>query len=313
MKNFAIVTDSSCDITSSLKERFDIDGVIRGVVYAPDGTQMLSDIDWENISPEEYYSSMQGRNVLYKTATPSAGEIINVFEPILRSGRDILSISLSSAISGTYQIVQSTANELLLKYPERKIVCVDSLRYASAAALLISLASEKRSSNATLEDTAEYLNEIKYSIHQMGPLDDLFFCVKTGRISNFKALFGTLIGVNSMADFNREGISQMVGKAKGKKAALKATVNYITETIKNPEEQIIFIAHSNRAESANLLAEELRRTLNPKDIIISHIGMSCGASIGPGLYAAYYLGKPISDGAVDEKNIMETILKRKNN
>ena len=127
MNNFAIVTDSSCDITSDLKERFGIDGVIRGIVYAPDGTQMLSDIDWENISPEEYYTSMQGRNVLYKTATPSAGEVFNVFDPILSSGRDILSISLSSAISGTLQIIQTVANELQEKYPEIKIICIDSL------------------------------------------------------------------------------------------------------------------------------------------------------------------------------------------
>lgn len=312
MNNFAIVTDSSCDINSSLMKKFGIDGVIRGVVYAPDGTQLLADIDWENISPEEFYTSMKGRNILYKTATPSAGEVLNVLEPVLQSGRDILTISLSSAISGTFQIVQTAANELLEKYPERKIVCVDSLRYASAAALLVTLASKKRKSGASIEETAEYLNEIKYSIHQMGPLDDLFFCVKTGRITNFQALFGTLIGVNSLADFSRKGMSLVVGKAKGKKAAFNATVNYITETIKNPEEQIIFIAHSNREESAKLLAEELKKRLNPKDIIINHIGMSCGASIGPGLYAAYYVGNPISEGEVDEKKTMESILKSKN-
>ena len=310
MGDFVIIPDSSCDVTKELRERFGIENVIRGIVYPPDGSQMLADVDWETMTPEQYYTSMQGRKILYKTATPPIGEITDVFEPILKSGKDILSISLSSGISGTYQVVQNVAKDLLEKYPERKILCVDSLRYASAAALLGSLACEKKNSGATIEETADYLNVIKQSIHQMGPLDDLFFCVKTGRISNFQAFFGTLIGVNSFADFSNQGLPAVIGKVKGKRVALETTIRYIEETIKNPEEQIIFVAHSNREESAKLLAEKIREKFKPKDVIINPIGMSCGSSIGPGLYAAYYLGEPISDGEVNERSIMEKIVKK---
>ena len=310
MGDFVIIPDSSCDVTKELRERFGIENVIRGIVYPPDGSQMLADVDWETMTPEQYYTSMQGRKILYKTATPPIGEITDVFEPILKSGKDILSISLSSGISGTYQVVQNVAKDLLEKYPERKILCVDSLRYASAAALLVSLACEKKNSGATIEETADYLNVIKQSIHQMGPLDDLFFCVKTGRISNFQEFFGTLIGVNSFADFSNQGLPAVIGKVKGKRVALETTIRYIEETIKNPEEQIIFVAHSNREESAKLLAEKIREKFKPKDVIINPIGMSCGSSIGPGLYAAYYLGEPISDGEVNERSIMEKIVKK---
>jgi len=310
MNNFAIIADSSCDLTKDLRKRFGVDALIRGIVYKPDGTQILADVDWETITPENYYRSMQGRKVLYKTATPPIGEIREVFEKFLKDGRDILSISLSTGISGTFQIVQNTANELLQEYPDRKIICVDSLRYASAEGLLVSLACQKRDSGAKIEETAEYLNTIKHTIHQIGPLDDLFFCAKTGRITNAQAFFGTLIGVNSFADFSNKGLSAILGKVKGKRAAFDVTVEYVKKTIKNPKEQIIFIAHSDREENAKLLAQELKNTLNPKDVIINPIGMSCGSSIGPGLYAAYYLGDPISDDEVSERKIMEGILKK---
>lgn len=313
MSNFEIIPDSSCDMTKVLREKYGINHIIRGVVYKPDGTQIFADIDWETTTPEEYFNSMKGRKVLYKTATPPIGEIVEVFEPILKEGKDILSISLSTGISGTYTAVKTIAEDLMKKYPERKIICIDSLRYASAIALLVTKAVEKKNSGATIDETAEYVNTIKNCIHQMGPLDDLFFCVKTGRITNFQAFFGTLIGVNSLGDFSNKGLAAVLGKVKGHPNALNVTVKYIAETIENPEEQTIFISHSNREKSAHILAEKIREEINPKEIIINSIGMSCGSSIGPGLCAAYYIGKPISDGEITERNLMDNIIKDINN
>ena len=194
------------------------------------------------------------------------------------------------------------------KYPERKIIVVDSMRYSTALSLLVILAAQKRQSGATLEETAAFVEENKHRIHQMGPMDDLFFLVKTGRISNFKAFFGTLVGINPMADFNRQGMSQVLGKFKGKKAALDAVIRYMRETIENPEEQIIFVAHSNRQQAAELLADMIRKEFSPKEIIINHIGMSCGASIGPGLCAAFYQGAEVSEGMEKEIAIMNDII-----
>ena len=312
MGDFVIIPDSSSDMTSSLRERFGVPGVVRGVVYYPDGSQHLVDVDWETMAPEEYYESMKGRKILYKTATPPVGEMMSVYEPFLKEGKDILTISLSSALSGSYQGCCAIAKELMEKYPERKIICVDSMRYASAATLLTVLACQKRDEGASIEETAEYLNKIKHSVHQMGPLDDLFFCVKTGRISNFKALFGTLIGVNSMGDFSTEGLSAVVGKVKGHRPALNASIEYIKRTVKNPQEQIIFVAHSNREESAKYLAQRIKDEIAPKEVIINPIGMSCGASIGPGLCAAYYIGDPVSENNAVEKKVLEDIIREMN-
>jgi len=308
MSDFVIIPDTSCDLVKDLRERFEIDDYISGIVYFPDGHSEFADLDWERHDPKEFFESMSDKKTIYKTACAPTGDIIEVYEKYLKQGKDILAICLSTGVSGTYSVCEIVKKELEEKYPERKIICIDSLRYSTSLSLLCIMAANKRKEGATIDETAEYIESVKHRIHQMGPMDDLFFLCKTGRISNFKAFFGTLVGVNPMADFNRQGLAEVLAKFKGKKAAFDAVIRYMKETIENPEEQIIFVAHSNRPEAAQLLADMIQKEFSPKEIIISHIGMSCGASIGPGLCAAFYYGSEISENCEKEKEIMQQII-----
>ena len=308
MSDFVIIPDTSCDLTRPLRERFDIQDYLGGLIYFPDGHCEVSDLDWDRYDPKTFYESMSDKKTIYKTASPPTGETLKIFEKNLKAGKDILCITLSSALSGTYQACELVKSELLNKYPERKIICVDSMRYSTALSLLVIMATMKRQEGASLEETAKYIEENKHRVHQMGPMDDLFFLCKTGRISNFKAFFGTLIGINPMADFNRKGLSEVLGKFKGKKAAFDAVIKYMRGTIENPEEQIVFVAHSNRPAAAELLRDMIVKEFNPKEVIINDVGMSCGASIGPGLCAAFYLGREISEDMEYEKDLMNKIL-----
>ena len=308
MNKFVIIPDSSSDLNKELRERFHIPDYVRGTFYYPDGREVTADLDWEQMDPETYYTSMSGRKMLYKTASAQRGNILEVYERQLKEGKDILAVTLSSGLSGTYQVCQKVAEELMEKYPERKIIVVDSLRYSTALSLLVIKGCQKQQEGATLEETAEYLERIKHTIHQMGSMDDMFFLVKTGRISNFKAFFGTIVGINAMADFNRKGLSQVLGKFKGKKRAFDAVIEYMHGTIIDPEKQIIFVAHSNREQAAQALAQRVQEEFSPREIVINHVGMSCGASIGPGLCAVFYEGKEISENMEQEQALMNQII-----
>ncbi len=313
MSDFVIIPDASSDLTKDLRERFHIPDYVRGTMYYPDGKEAVVGLDWELMDPATFYTSMSGRKALYKTASAQRGNIIEVYENQLKAGKDILAVTLSSALSGTNQVCRKVAEELLEKYPQRKIIVVDSLRYSTALSLLVIKASQKQQEGATLEETAAYLESIKHRIHQIGPMDDMFFLVKTGRVSNFKAFFGTLIGINPMADFNRNGLSQVLGKFKGKKRAFDAVIEYIRGTIENPQEQILFVAHSNREQAAHMLAQRVQEEFSPKEIIINHIGMSCGASIGPGLCAVFYEGRELSENMEYEQALMDEIINNQKN
>ena len=307
MNDFVIIPDSGCDLTTELREKFGIDDILAGIIYFPDGHQDYADIDWKKMSPQEYYGSMKGRTVLYKTAYPPAGDTMAKFEHYLKQGKDVLSLSLSSGVSGTYQTACLVAKELMEKYPERKVICVDTLRYSGAFSLLVMKAAEKRAEGAGIEETAEYINEIKNCVHQIGPLDDLFFCAKTGRINNFQAFFGGLVGVLPMADFNEKGLSEVIIKVKGKRTAYNTAISYVKDRIEDGENQTLFISHSDRKEEALRFAEMIKAEINPKEIIINDVGMSCGSSIGPGLCAVYFIGKKISKDLAEEKEIIKSI------
>ena len=313
MSDFVIIPDASSDLTKELRERFNIPDYIRGTLYHPDGRAVVADLDWEQIDPVTYYTSMSGRKMLYKTASAQRGDIVATYEKQLKEGKDILSITLSSGLSGTYQICKGVAEELMEQYPERKILVIDSLRYSTALSLLVIKASLKQQEGATLEETAEYIMNIRHTIHQMGPMDDMFFLVKTGRVSNFKAIFGTLVGINPMADFNRKGMSQVLGKFKGKKRAFDAVIEYMRGTVIEPEKQIVFVAHSNREQAAQALAQRVQEEFSPKEIIINHVGMACGASIGPGLCAVFYEGREISENMEQEQALMNQIVLNQKN
>lgn len=308
MSNFAIVADTACDLHKGLRERFGVDAYLRGILYHPDGKQESCSLDWETMTAKEYYDSMKGRKALYTTATPPIGEVMETYERFLKEGRDVLSISLSAGLSACWQMTVGVANELMEKYPDRKIICIDSERYSTALALLVIEACLQRDAGKSIDETAAYLDEVKHTVHQMGSMDDLFFLVKTGRVTNFKAFFGQMIGLNIMADFNEKGMSEVVGKLKGPKNMIDATIKYIKEMAIDPENQIMFVAHTNREPAAELLAQRIREEIKPKEVIINTVGAACGATIGPGLCAAFFKGAPTSKDMAVEKGLMEKII-----
>ena len=311
MSSFVIIPDASCDLTRELRQRFDIPEYLRGHITFPDGHDETCSLDWETISAKEYFRTMSDDKAIYKTAGVGISEAETVFEKYLSQGIDVLNITLSSGISSTYSYCKKAAENMQEKYPDRRVICIDSLRYSTALSLLVILAASKKAEGATIDEVAAFVEEKKHCIHQMGPMDDLFFLVRTGRISNAKAFFGSLVGINPMADFNERGVSEVLAKFKGKKAALDAVIKYMRATGKALEDQIIFVAHSNRPEAAEKLRDMIEAEFHPKEIIINSVGMACGANIGPGLCAAFYEGKPISPEMADEKAVMEAILQKK--
>lgn len=313
MADYVILCDSSSDLTKPLRERFDIPDYLHGVIYFPDGHSEPVSLDWETITPEAFYTSMNEHKILYSTAAPVMGDILATFEKYLSAGKDVLSISMSSALSSTFPNVEQAAKELRKKYPQRKIICVDSKRYSTSLALLIIHACQLRDQGLSIEENAARLEQVRDRIHQMGYMSDMFFLVKTGRISNFKAFFANLAGVHLMADFNRKGIAEVLGRCKGKRDATEVLLRYVAETGENLAEQTVFVAHSNRQAEAELMARRVEETFHPKEIIINDIGMGCGASIGPGMVAVFYMGQPISEDSEPERQLMAKLIEERKN
>ena len=169
---------------------------------------------------------------------------------------------------------------------------------------LVIAATRLRAAGKTLDETADWLEENRLRVHQMGVLEDLFFCKRMGRVSGAAAVMGTLVGIRPLADINEKGLSDVIGKTRGLAPALKATVDYMARTVERPEEQIMLLSHSDRPERAEELRAMVEERFHPKELHVVPVCQSCGASIGPGLYAIFYFGRPISSGLTEERSLI---------
>ena len=192
------------------------------------------------------------------------------------------------------------------KYPDRKIICVDSLRYSGGDGLLCSFAGEMKKEGKSLEEVAEWLENNKHRCHQTGTVDDLKFLAKMGRCSNVSAFMGSLINIKPLAEFNRDGMNQIITKVTGYKKLFTAMIEYMKATIE-PEPKRIFVSHSFRKAQWLQLQELIRENFPTAEIIPTTVNMANGSSIGPGMVVTFYMGKEISEGLVEETKLLEEI------
>ena len=305
MADYVLLTDSSTDLTKDLRERFGVDDYLPGNITFPDGHTEESTLDWESISPQDFYTSMS-KDSMYSTGIKGLEVQEAFFEKYLKQGKDILNISLSHALSNTYDSCRKAAENLKEKYPDRKIICVDSLRYSGADGLLVSIAGDMKKEGKSIEEVAQWLEENKHRCHQTGTVDDLKFLAKMGRCSNVSAFMGSLINIKPIAEFNRDGMNQIITKVTGYKKLFAAMIEYMKATIE-PNPKRIFVSHSFRKAQWLQLQELIREEFHPEEIIPTTVNMANGSSIGPGMVVAFYMGKEISEGLVEETKILEEI------
>lgn len=304
MKPFDILADSSCDLTEAFQQKYDI-RVIPGHLRLPDHSEVLTYPNWELFDREEFYADLKRRPTEYTTSPANVTEIAEVLEDCARRGHDALLLTISSGISGTYNFALQARKQVLEKYPDMTILCVDSLRFGPGHGLMTVRAAELRAAGADLETTAAWIEDNKNRYHQAGWLDDLSFVARKGRITHPKAFFGTLAGIKPIGEFDYNGLTTVIGKVKGAQKAYEVLLTYIAETVEKPEEQTFFIAQTNRLPQAETFKRMIEERFHPREVLIQDVHPCCGVNIGPGLMAAYYVGKPISSDLSAEREILE--------
>ena len=306
MKSFVILADATCDLSEEFQKEYDI-GVIPGHIALPDGTEIPAFLKWEKYSREDFYASLKKNPNGYSTSPANVAEFSAAMEPYAAENVGVLLLTISSGISGAFNFASQAREELLRKYPSAEIRIVDSMRFGPGFGLMAVYASMLRSQGKTLAETAQWLEDNKNRFHQAGWLDDLSFVAKKGRITQPKAFFGTLAGVKPIGEFDYNGLTTVLGKVKGAKTAYSVLLGYIEATIENPEEQIIFIAQTNRLPQAMEYKKMIEEKFRPKAVFVNDVFPSCGINIGPGLMAAYYMGKPISKDLSEERALFDKL------
>ena len=306
MKSFVILADATCDLSEEFQKEYDIE-VIPGHIALPDGTEIPAFLKWEKYSREDFYASLKKNPNGYSTSPANITEFAAALEPYAAKGIGVLLMTISSGISGAFGFASQAREDLLQKYPSAEIRIVDSMRFGPGFGLMAVHASMLRSQGKTLAETTQWLEDNKNRFHQAGWLDDLSFVAKKGRITQPKAFFGTLAGVKPIGEFDYNGLTTILGKVKGAKTAYPVLLGYMEATIENPEDQIIFIAQTNRLPQAMEYKKMIEEKFHPKAVFVNDVFPSCGINIGPGLMAAYYMGKPISRDLSEERALFDKL------
>ena len=298
-EKFVIVVDSTCDLDENFQKEYDIE-VIPGHFVSPDGKEHLSYPNWKEYNREDFYSQLKRDPDGFKTSPPNVEEARLFFTEHVKKGEGVIALTLSSGLSGTYAFFEEARKLVEKEYPEAKIHVVDTLRFGPAAGLLAIHTSFRRKEGKSFKETYEWVEQNKNHFHQTGWMDDLKYLAKKGRLTNAKAFFGSLIGIKPIGEFDYNGMTTVIAKGKGEAKTYPLLLEYIAAHIIEPENQIIFVATSNEHKQAEVFKNMIEQRFHPKAVYVTDVHTGCGINIGPGLMAAYYYGKPISKGLVEE-------------
>lgn len=284
MNNFVIITDSSCDLPLSVADNM-------GVAVIPLEINMEGDIRLnDEIDIKEFYEYLRQKHGA-KTSAVNMDRFIEAFEPYVAEGKDLLYIGFSSGLSATFMAGKNAAEELSEKYPERKVIAVDSLCASLGQGLLVKLAVDKKNSGATIEEVAAYVEEIKWNLAHWFTVDDLFFLKRGGRISATTAVLGTVLQFKPVLHVDNEGHLINMTKVRGRNASISALLDKMKETAIDPASQTIYISHGDCYDDAKKLADMITAEYGITDILINEVGPVIGAHSGPGTLALFFLAK----------------------
>jgi len=284
MSGYKIFTDSSCDLPADLLESIGA-GVINLSVYI-DEIQYLNYPDWHGIDPHVYFDMLRD-GTHSKTSAPCVDAFKAEFEPAIKEGNDILYIGFSSTLSGTFNSGRLALAELNEKYPERKLIALDSMNASMGQGMLVYLAAQRRDTGASIEETAVYADEMKLKICHWFTVDDLFHLKRGGRVSAATAIIGTTLGIKPVMHMDSEGHLTKTDTARGRKSSIKVLAERLADGIEDTS--LAYIVHGDCYEDAERLAEMIKAR-GVENVLINYLGPVIGAHSGPGTLAVFYIG-----------------------
>lgn len=239
------------------------------------------------IERHEYYDRIRA-GALVKTSQINAAKATMILEPVFAAGDDVLYIALSTGISGAINSVRIAGEELQEKYPERRLLRLDSLCASLGLALLVMMGVEKKEAGMEIDALYEYLEGMRQHIHHWVTVDDLQHLKRGGRISGGAALIGTVFNIKPIIVISQAGNLPAIDKVQGRKKAIKYLVDMMDKNVKRPIADPVLICHGDVQGEAEYLAEAVRKRFGV-EAIVSTMYHIIGGHVGPGVIALFFV------------------------
>ncbi len=290
---FEIFVDSAANLPAKVVRKYGIH-VISFHTYI-DG-EMIEDFNID-LTPEQerengarYYQAIrEGAKV--KTSLVNQAEFADSFEPTLRCGKDVLYVSLSKNISGTYNAAKLAAEDLQETYPERKVCLVDSLNASLAQGILAIYGCEMREAGDEISAVAERLSQMALQMNGVFSVGDLKYLANTGRINTATAIVGNALKIKPILRGNGDGFIVQFKKVRGRKKAVQELIDLVCDNIVEPENQILGIAQADAYEESLYIMEEIQKRVQVRGFINTAYDYCTGSHVGPDTLALFFMGK----------------------
>ena len=260
--------------------------------YVVDGTEYDDDMGRDPAALPRFYGFIrQGK--LPQTSQINVAAYMDFFEKLLQTG-DVLHIAFTSGQSGSVHNAFLAAEELRKKYPDRKLVVIDSLCSSSGYGLLVDCAADLRDEGKSLDEVAQWVLDNRNKVHHQFFSSNMTQFRRTGRVSGAAAMVATIMNICPIMRLDDKGAIKAYSKVRGKKKAVETTVDAMEQHAQGGRDydQRCFVCHSRCPEDAALLITALEERfphLKGK-IRLCDIGTIIGSHSGPGTVAVFFLG-----------------------
>ena len=285
MMSFAVFADGSANLPKSM---------LQGISLLPndytvDGEPQTYWGDVDSFDAHSFYEGLRNGKVI-RTTLLNTSLFLSRFAPILTQGIDIIYISMSSGISGTYNAARAAAQELMDLYSGRFVHIVDSLGCGFGNGLLAVRAADLSRQGFSAREAAAILDEEVPHTCQYFTVDELNFLKNTGRVSGMSAKIGTVLNIKPILFGDKTGHIISCAKVRGRRKAIEALVKKYEEKRVRSGEQTICISHGDCLQDAELLASLVREVTPDVPITICQHEPFSGAHVGPGMLGLFFRG-----------------------
>ncbi len=287
MSSYQIFTDATADLSSGMMARLPSVEIIpmnveiggRIYTYGPQG----------DLSVQAFYQ-MQKTGNYATTSQINPDTYRSYFEPCLQSGKDILYLCFTSGMSGTIQSARLCLNELKEKYPDRTILCVDTLCASLGEGVLVQEAARRQAEGVSILELQNWVVEHRQQVCHWFTVDVFDHLKHGGRVSSAAAVVGTALQIKPLLHVDQEGKLAVAEKPRGRKQAIHAQLARMEQGWDPQISKTVAIGHGDCPDGARQLEESVRRQFPDAEIVKADIGPIIGAHTGPGMLALIYWG-----------------------
>jgi DegV family protein with EDD domain len=267
-----IITDGATDFPAGWEEEFDIQIIPINIHFGEETFLQYVEMDLE-----AFYNKIGTSSVFPKTSQPSPHQFMEFYKTVAEEGDTILSIHVTSKLSGTYASAVAAADELKGKY---SIFPFDSAGGSLGIAFMCRAARRMAQAGKRVEEIIAYLESVREKIQVILTLDNLEYARRSGRVGTLSAALASILNVKPIAVL-KDGVLNMVEKVRTRRASLDRVLEMGKEAF-GDQPVHLGIVHARDPESAMNLSDKAKKLFNHKDVVQSDLSVSLAINLGPG-------------------------------